>query len=789
LWLAALVVFVPSAYRTASLYRHLSSDLEQLLPPDAPSVKALGELRQRMVGLQHLGVLVDFGPGGDVAGAERLVDQLAERVRHYPPQLVRRVRTGVQEEKRFLEHNGAIYIDLPDLKVIHQRLAARKRWEFSRQMDIDLDDTPPPPIDFSDIQKKYLSAARSFGHLDGDRFTSRQLGVTLLLIEVGGGFSTGLATAHDLARRLQADLAALGLPRPGLRVGLTGEVAIQLEEVSGLQSDLTVASLVVVAGVMAVLLLFYRWASSLPLLFLPLMVATTGAFALASLLGVDQLNSNTAFLGSIIIGNGINFGVILLARYAEARRRGADVEQALIEAVGGTRAGTLVAALGASASYGSLVITRFRGFRQFGLIGGLGMVLCWAAPFLLVPWLATRLDRRPLRPRPERHGFTGPVATLVARWPVAIAVVGAALTIAAVSLTRHALDPHDIETDFSKLRRRDTWTKGERYWGAKMDAMLGRNLAPTVFLADRPDQARALGRRLKEESGRAPLDELVADVRSPDDVLPPDQPARLAELDAIRRLLSPATRASLPPERQEDVDRFLASIPPRPLGELDLPSGLKTGFEQRDGHLGPVVLLFPRPGRTWQAERLERFVGQLRQLGGGARLAGALPISADIVASIQHDGPIATGASLAGVMLLVVLMFRGRRPALYVIGSLVVGVLWMVALSYVLRIKINFANFIAFPITFGIGVDYAVNLMSRYVQERGAVRTAITSTGAAVALCSATTIIGYSSLLIAQNRGLTLFGLLAVMGEVTCLTVALVVLPAVLLLLGRHRVG
>jgi len=98
-----------------------------------------------------------------------------------------------------------------------------------------------------------------------------------------------------------------------------------------------------------------------------------------------------------------------------------------------------------------------------------------------------------------------------------------------------------------------------------------------------------------------------------------------------------------------------------------------------------------------------------------------------------------------------------------------------------LGIKINFINFIAFPITFGIGVDYAVNVMARYLRdgERDVAR-AIRGTGGAVGLCSMTTIIGYSSLLVAQNVGLFLFGLLAVLGELTCLTTAVVVMPAVL---------
>ena len=55
-------------------------------------------------------------------------------------------------------------------------------------------------------------------------------------------------------------------------------------------------------------------------------------------------------------------------------------------------------------------------------------------------------------------------------------------------------------------------------------------------------------------------------------------------------------------------------------------------------------------------------------------------------------------------------------------------------------------------------------------------------TGGAVGLCSFTTIVGYSSLLVAKNVGLFLFGVLAVLGEIACLTTAVIVLPAVLML-------
>jgi predicted RND superfamily exporter protein len=56
----------------------------------------------------------------------------------------------------------------------------------------------------------------------------------------------------------------------------------------------------------------------------------------------------------------------------------------------------------------------------------------------------------------------------------------------------------------------------------------------------------------------------------------------------------------------------------------------------------------------------------------------------------------------------------------------------------------------------------------------------IRTTGGAVTLCSITTIIGYSSLLVARNQALISFGLLANVGELACLAAALLALPAVL---------
>jgi predicted RND superfamily exporter protein len=796
LWAVALLLAIPAAWRTATQYIHLKGDLEELLPRAAPSVVAIDELRARMPGLKFLGVVVDMGDAKNADAAEHFLDDLATRLRAYPQSLVRAVYTGSAEERAFLEAHAPLYVGLADLKTIQARIEARRDYEASKETGALLDeDSPPPSLDFDDIQKKYDAQLPKGGDSEHGRYVSTKLRTAVLLVEVGGFSSSGSSADHKLFERVKADIAAMGGPAhyaPGMRVGYAGDVAISVEELAALVQDLSVSSVIVMIAVIAVILLYYKWSRSIVALIAPLLVATVYAFGLASLppFDVTALNSNTAFLGSIIVGNGINFGIVLLARYLEERRTGKTVEDALAVGVYGARVGTLSAALAAGVSYASLAVTQFRGFRQFGYIGGLGMLMAWACAFLLMPPLIAALDRTPAsapRPLNERTRWTSYVATLVTRHYRTVTILGAVLvTLAAFELRTFSVD-RDLEYDFSKLRRADTWATGEGYWGRKMDAVLGQYLTPTVILCDDAAQARAIAEHLRTETKTPPLSDMIATIRTIDDVLPLDQAAKIEEAAAIREDMTPKMRSLVADDKRDKIDKLLGPEDLKPIGAKDLPHRFTTATIERDGTMGHTVLVYPRPSKAlWEGPGIEAFTRVLRDAAKSAgakpaRVAGSLPLSADILGSIRHDGTLASGAAFFGVVLVVLVLFRWHATTVYVIGSLLVGVLWLAAATMMLHVKINFANFIAFPITFGIGVDYSVNVISRYIADgERDVAAAVRSTGSAVALCSLTTIIGYSSLLLAENRALFLFGVVAVLGEIACLSAALTLLPAVL---------
>ena len=114
----------------------------------------------------------------------------------------------------------------------------------------------------------------------------------------------------------------------------------------------------------------------------------------------------------------------------------------------------------------------------------------------------------------------------------------------------------------------------------------------------------------------------------------------------------------MPPDRVAEIDRLLGTDGLHPIGIADLPPSLTAGLRESDGTLGRVVLVFPRlTKRLWQTAQLEGFIAKLRDVAAQGvppgsrpgRVAGTLPVSADITASLQRDAPRASVAALVSV--------------------------------------------------------------------------------------------------------------------------------------------
>ena len=797
LTIAALLAAV-CAVRTAMTYANLRSDLEELLPKRAASVAALDSLRSRMRGLRHLGIVIDTDGPENVAEANRFVDDLRKRIEGYPNQLVGAVRADLSRERQFAETYVLQLMDPKDVAKLRKAVEARRDWQVTRSMGMDLldeDEEPPPEIPIAELRAKYEKRYGKPRKLPGDRFVSED-GRTVVLLVQASSNATSYDADRALLSRIEADIQALGFPAAyaaGMRVGFAGDVATRVEEMEGLAVDLGISGALVLLLVVGVIVLYFRSWRALPILGIPLIFGTVYAFGLVALppLSIRHLNSNTAFLGSIVVGNGINSGIILLARFSEERRCGLALERAIERAVAGSWRPTLAAALAAATAYGSLVFTDFRGFNQFGWIGGFGMVICWAATMLLAPPLISLLGGA-MTPAQKRDTPTlgQRFTAALLGWPKWVLVVTFLLSsVALLGLAKRSGDW--LEYDFSKLRRRDSWESGERYWGARMDATLKTYLTPTVIMSPDGDHARAVERavlKLRDEGGAGGL---ISSVRSARSVLPQQRAAALAEAKKLKKVLTPKLKADLKEADRKLVERALSPPAQKLLLAGDVPDSLVAGLRENDGRVDRNVLVFPKLSEgTWDAKRMKEFSDDLRSAanvsGVQADVTGSLLLSSDIVGAMKQDGPRATLLSLLAVLAICVFAFRSLGLSVAAVVSLFVGVLLMLGGLAWTGARLNFSNFVALPITFGIAADYSINMLKRYQADgRFDLRSALSATGGAVALCSATTIIGFGSLLVAQNRALFSFGVFAVAGEVACLATAILALPAALALRSK----
>ena len=783
----AFFAALPAAVR---LYGDLRTDLRELLPQGAPAAVALQELEKRIGGFSHLNIVVRTD---DLKSGERFVDALGARLKELPPSLVAQVHWRVDAEKEFLDRHGALYADVKDL--IAARDALKSKVAKANPLMVDLsdeaDESPAPNLDEAagHIKSAYARLDRyPDGYLAGEN------GHTLIVQVSPPGAAVSLEDDQRIFAAVDGAVKALD-PKsfhPSMRVGYGGEIRGLIESQEALVRDLALSSALTLSAVALALVLYYRTVRSVPLLVVPLFTGVGLTFALSRGV-IHYLNPNTAFLGSIIVGNGINAGIILLARYLEERRNGVDIARALPLSLRATWVATFAASAAAAASYGSLGAVSFRGFNQFAFIGFFGMALCWATTYALMPALIALQDRYwPFRDlsRPDRGRvvgwLAGPFAQALTKRPLLPVLLTVALAGASVYAGYlFAQDP--IQYDFTKLGSRSSENRGQGYWDKHVDAVLQSYQTPTVVLTRSPERAQAVAEaveKVKEQEGQNTTIDSVVTLQQ---FLPKDQPLKLELLREIFSILDKRPDEQLPPE----IRRLRQRTKLEPVTLSDVPERLTRVFVEKDGQRGRIVLVFPTlttdssNGRA-QIQHARTVRETATRVDREAMIAGQIVLTTDIVQAITDDGRFTALLSFLAVALLTVVVMRSLRDGAWVIASLSLGVLWGAGAMTALSLKLNFVNFAVLPITFGIGVDYAVNLYQRY-RQTCSVEEALASSGGAVALCSVTTIIGYATLVTADNQAIQSFGLTAVIGEITCLTAALFALPAVLSLRDRRR--
>jgi hypothetical protein len=207
-----------------------------------------------------------------------------------------------------------------------------------------------------------------------------------------------------------------------------------------------------------------------------------------------------------------------------------------------------------------------------------------------------------------------------------------------------------------------------------------------------------------------------------------------------------------------------------------------------------ITYIYPRAG-LWGKSDLTNLTNDLQRNAADQGLAadqwrlGGLPVLVDYLKKVVwQDLRHTLALSLLAIAVVLFLGFRNVRLASLAFIPLIAGMVATLGIMPLLSLQFNYANFIALPIIVGIGIDYGVHLVSRWQEEPAHyLEAGFRETGRAIVLSALTTMVGFGSLLGSSYPGLRSIDWVTSLGVFTCMLAALIMLPAVLVLVKQRQ--
>lgn len=579
-----------------------------------------------------------------------------------------------------------------------------------------------------------------------------------------------------------------GAPPPRLLV--SGGPAIAAFDSQQVQGDLRSGSAIALLSVALLFSFAFRRPAALVFAILPLLLGLL-LVALAALFIFGVLNAATSIFAAMLIGLGVDYVILLYGRYMDARASGKDVDKAIETISRRTVGSAAVAALTTGSAMFCLMVSRFKGLADLGLLAGLGILLLLLSVCLLLPALLVLSERwlvgRRIAVR-RIHGFGfGRLGKWSRSHPkAALTTVGLMTVALALLATRAEYNARVVE-----LRSPDNPASLAQQ---EIMAAFDTRFTPFLVRIDGSNEAEALrfAKTVDEELGRLVASGELVRMESVASLVPSPE-RQQAVLDELARwkdavaLVPGRFRASLrdvglnPEGFDQGLEDSLAALTqdgPLRLGELlqgDLEPLLGRYVAQREGTNEIALLGFGYVAADAARSVVPDGLQKLNDLPG-TRVTGPVVVSREIRQVVMSDAIRSGVLALVCVGLVLTVSLGGIVPAVVALLPMVLGTLWLLGWLGLFGVQLNLLNLFVFPMLIGISVDYGVHMVHR-VQEGGRAPE-IAATSRAIGVATLTTVLGFGSLSLSHFPGLRAMGIVAILGALSAALLAVVLVPA-----------
>ena len=624
-----------------------------------------------------------------------------------------------------------------------------------------------------------------------------------------------------------------------IRVRMTGDVALTYEEMEGVSRGARMATVVSLIGVFLTLFMALR---SLRLVFATMVALLIGLLLTVGFatLAVGHLNLISMAFAVLYIGLGVDYAIHFNLRYSDRVRCGDTQAEALRECARDIGPALVLCGISTAVGFFAFVPTDYKGVSELGLISGTGMILSLVVTLTVLPAVIKLLPGGGLNSTIKISNIAnlGRGMHFPTRFSRPIRYLTIPLILGTLLILR------EIKFDSNPMNLRNPKAESVSAFHDLLASSDSSPMTITALVQD-DAKARKYADELSQKNSvdkavtifdYVPTDqeEKLSLIEEIDLVLGPNVghvfaftkvsadeqilavKTLLLQLDAyikenafvneknglytsIVQLRSSLNEFLSTLESDTGVDYKNSIVSRLQSGLLDsFPIALRSlrnavnarqinlaglPLQLRERWIGKDdtyrVEVFPRENIS-NNSALQNFVSEVQEVKTDATGAPVIMLEA---------GTVVVGAfrqafigALIVIILILIMKFRSIADPLFVILPLVFAGLLTVAAMVLLELPFNFANIIALPLLFGLGVDngiHMVHAVHKAIPQNQAILG--TSTARGVFFSGLTTVFSFGSLVFMPHVGMSSMGKVLAIGVLLSIVCTLVVLPAFLL--------
>jgi len=233
------------------------------------------------------------------------------------------------------------------------------------------------------------------------------------------------------------------------------------------------------------------------------------------------------------------------------------------------------------------------------------------------------------------------------------------------------------------------------------------------------------------------------------------------------------------PQSKGEIDTLVARIPPETV-KIANPSNVLTLVQV------PMRPALSDNTKTATLNNVEALVAASNPpTGVTVSVSGTPAFAAQMKSEMGSQIGVLIGAALILMVIVMGILFSYVSYRFIPVIFVALGLTSALGLMGLLGIELNLAVLGAFPVMIGLGIDYAIQFHARLDEEArkgsidDAVFTTITKTGPAVLYAMLATSLGFAAMFISTVPMVRSFGLVAMLGIMSCYGVSLVGIPAI----------